>query len=94
MARILSFGYNASWAATGSAPITGIADFAKDLLYSMKFAKSENLDELELGQVITRLLPLLVPNGSSHLASIETHYLYCALHGRASRQTGIHHGPK
>ncbi|KAJ5657796.1 uncharacterized protein N7484_001445 [Penicillium longicatenatum] len=50
MARILSFGYNASWAATGSAPITGIADFAKDLLYSMKFAKNDNLDELELGQ--------------------------------------------
>ncbi|KAJ5774116.1 Cytochrome cd1-nitrite reductase-like C-terminal heme d1 [Penicillium paradoxum] len=52
MARILSFGYNASWATTGVAPITGIADFAKDLLYSMKFAKSENLEELELGQMV------------------------------------------
>ncbi|KGO65030.1 hypothetical protein PEX1_017620 [Penicillium expansum] len=50
MARILSFGYNASWASTGSAPITGITDFAKDLLYSMKFAKGEKLEELELGK--------------------------------------------
>ncbi|KAJ5834799.1 Cytochrome cd1-nitrite reductase-like C-terminal heme d1 [Penicillium robsamsonii] len=49
-ARILSFGYNASWASTGPAPITGITDFAKDLLYSMKFAKGERLEELELGQ--------------------------------------------
>ncbi|CAD6570233.1 MAG: hypothetical protein ASARMPREDX12_005007 [Alectoria sarmentosa] len=49
-ARILSFGYNANFAATGPAPITGIADFAKDLLYSMKFAKDEHLEELELGQ--------------------------------------------
>lgn len=52
-ARILSFGYNANFAATGPAPITGIADFAKDLLYSMKFAKNEHLEELELGQVST-----------------------------------------
>lgn len=50
-ARILSFGYNANFAATGSAPITGIADFAKDLLYSMKYAKCEDLEELELGRV-------------------------------------------
>ncbi|KAJ5928180.1 hypothetical protein N7466_007136 [Penicillium verhagenii] len=39
-----------SWAAAGSAPITGITDFAKDLLYSIKFAKGEDLEELELGQ--------------------------------------------
>lgn len=50
-ARILSFGYNANFAAPGPAPITGIADFARDLLYSMKYAKDENLKELELGQV-------------------------------------------
>ena len=50
-ARILSFGYNANFAAAGPAPITGIADFARDLLYAMKYAKSEDLEELELGQV-------------------------------------------
>ncbi|KAL5045519.1 hypothetical protein BDW71DRAFT_208334 [Aspergillus fruticulosus] len=52
MARILSFGYNASWASAGPAPITSIADFAKDLLFSMKFAKDDNLEELEMGQVM------------------------------------------
>ncbi|KAL9039908.1 MAG: hypothetical protein Q9180_002246 [Flavoplaca navasiana] len=49
-ARILSFGYNANFAAAGPAPITGIADFARDLLYAMKYAKSEDLEELELGK--------------------------------------------
>lgn len=51
MARILSFGYDASWSARGPMPITSIADFAKDLLFAMKFAKNENLEELNLGQV-------------------------------------------
>lgn len=50
-ARILSFGYNANFAAAGPAPITGIADFAKDLLHSMKYAKNEELEELNLGRV-------------------------------------------
>ncbi|OQE46137.1 hypothetical protein PENCOP_c001G06589 [Penicillium coprophilum] len=50
MARILSFGYNANWASTGPTPITGITDFAKDLLFWMKFGKGEGLEELELGQ--------------------------------------------
>lgn len=50
-ARILSFGYNANFAATGSTPITGVIDFAKDLLHCMKFAKDEDLEELEIGQV-------------------------------------------
>lgn len=50
-ARILSFGYNAQFKATGPAPISGIADFAKDLLYSMKFAKDDSLEELGIGEV-------------------------------------------
>jgi hypothetical protein len=94
MARILSFGYNASWATPGPAPITGIADFAKDLLFSMKFAKSENLEELELGQVTSRIPPILFLKRCSHLASLETHYLHCAFHGGPGRQTGIYHWPK
>ncbi|KAL8798072.1 MAG: hypothetical protein Q9182_006983, partial [Xanthomendoza sp. 2 TL-2023] len=49
-ARILSFGYNANFAAAGPAPITDIGDFARDLLYAMKYAKNENLEELKLGQ--------------------------------------------
>ncbi|KAI9369763.1 hypothetical protein BJX61DRAFT_545262 [Aspergillus egyptiacus] len=50
MARILSFGYDASWNSTGPTPIVGIADFARDLLYCMKFGKDDNLEELELGK--------------------------------------------
>ncbi|KAE8453869.1 hypothetical protein EG329_007645 [Mollisiaceae sp. DMI_Dod_QoI] len=62
-ARILSFGYNANFAATGPSPITGIADFAKDLLYSMKFAKDEYLEELEVGEVSSILLPSIINMG-------------------------------
>ena len=50
-ARILSFGYDVNFATTRPTPVTGIADFAKELLYSMKFAKGEYVEELELGQV-------------------------------------------
>ena len=50
-ARLLSFGYNANYATTWSAPISGITDMAKDLLYSMKFGKDEHLKELKLGEV-------------------------------------------
>ena len=56
-ARILSFGYNAQFAAPGPAPITGISDFAKDLLFGMKFAKNERLEELGIGEV--DLLPFV-----------------------------------
>ncbi|KAL8874937.1 MAG: hypothetical protein Q9198_006638 [Flavoplaca austrocitrina] len=57
VARILSFGYNANFAAAGPAPITSIADFARDLLYAMKYAMSEDLEDLELGQVGLSGLP-------------------------------------
>jgi hypothetical protein len=50
-ARLLSFGYDANFKAAGPTPITGIADFATSLLYSMKFAKGQALEELDLGQV-------------------------------------------
>lgn len=50
-ARILTFGYNANFRAIGSATITGILDFAKDLLYAMKLAKDSQVEDLEIGQV-------------------------------------------
>ncbi|KAL3420621.1 nacht and wd domain protein [Phlyctema vagabunda] len=49
-ARILSFGYNAHFAAPGPAPIAGISDFAKDLLFEMKYAKNKRLEDLEIGK--------------------------------------------
>ncbi|KAG9236956.1 hypothetical protein BJ875DRAFT_455082 [Amylocarpus encephaloides] len=49
-ARILSFGYNAQYNAPGPAPISGISDFAKDLLFAMKYAKNDRLEELAIGE--------------------------------------------
>jgi hypothetical protein len=84
-ARILSFGYNANFAATGAAPITGIVDFAKDLLYAMKFAKDGELNELELGTVNTiyRMVQTMC------LRTVTAaHHLHCTFHGRLSCQAG------
>jgi hypothetical protein len=51
LARIISFGYNAHFAAAGPAPISDISDFAKDLLYGMKFSKTEDAEDLDIGKV-------------------------------------------
>ncbi|KAH7077306.1 hypothetical protein FB567DRAFT_147720 [Paraphoma chrysanthemicola] len=52
-ARILSFGYDADWKSTGSKTVLNITDFAKELLFAMKFTKDENrnLEDLGLGDV-------------------------------------------
>ena len=50
-ARILSFGYNAHFAAPGRENMLNIGDFAKDLLFGMKFALSESAEELHIGKV-------------------------------------------
>ncbi|KAI4224789.1 MAG: hypothetical protein L6R40_008417 [Gallowayella cf. fulva] len=51
LARILSFGYNAHFASSGRENILNIADFAKDLLFGMKYGLSEKSQELEIGKV-------------------------------------------
>ena len=55
-ARILTFGYNANFATVGAAPITSIGDFAKDLLYAMKFGMNGQVEELEIGQVRRKVM--------------------------------------
>lgn len=50
-ARILSFGYNANFSTVGQHNIFNIADFAKDLLFGMKFGVGEDGKELEVGKV-------------------------------------------
>lgn len=52
-ARISSFGYDSNFSAAGSSPISNVTDFAKSLLYSLKFAKDENLEEANIGEVGT-----------------------------------------
>ncbi|KAL8712658.1 MAG: hypothetical protein Q9220_003190 [cf. Caloplaca sp. 1 TL-2023] len=55
-ARILSFGYNAHFASSGRDNILNIADFAKNLLFGMKFGLDEKSQELEVGKVMLKLL--------------------------------------
>ena len=50
-ARILSFGYNASFRVGGPKSIANISDFAKELLYEMGFAKDKNGEDLGIGKV-------------------------------------------
>jgi len=51
-ARILTFGYNANWRSKGPKSILNITDFAKELLFAMKFSKNEakNLEDLGIGE--------------------------------------------
>ncbi|CAN9375787.1 unnamed protein product [Alternaria alternata] len=48
-ARILSFGYDADWKSTSSRTVLNITDFAKELLFAMRFTKDENRDLEDLG---------------------------------------------
>lgn len=48
-ARILSFGYNAYFASQGPNSIAGITDFAKQLLFDMKFGKDGLGGDLDVG---------------------------------------------
>ncbi|KFZ05991.1 hypothetical protein V501_07831 [Pseudogymnoascus sp. VKM F-4519 (FW-2642)] len=48
-ARILSFGYNAYFASQGPNSIAGISDFAKQLLFDMKFGKDSLGEDLNVG---------------------------------------------
>jgi hypothetical protein len=57
-ARVLSFGYNASFRAGSPRNISNIADFAKDLLFWMKFGKDDNTEDLEIGRVGIKCLLL------------------------------------
>ncbi|KAI0805629.1 hypothetical protein GGR55DRAFT_267873 [Xylaria sp. FL0064] len=49
LSRILTFGYDASFQRPTSVA-TSVLDFAKDLLYDLKYAKDSNLDDLEMAK--------------------------------------------
>ncbi|KAL7905856.1 WD40 repeat-containing protein [Trichoderma velutinum] len=46
-ARIITFGYNAKW--RGEAGISNISDFAKELLYEIRFAKDSSEKDIAIG---------------------------------------------
>ena len=50
-ARVLTFGYNAHFWSSGPGSISRISDFAKDLLYGMRFSQGENSKNLGIGEV-------------------------------------------
>jgi len=50
LARIMTFGYNSAFQKAGNAT-TSVLDFAKDLLFDLKYAKDENMEELDVGKV-------------------------------------------
>ncbi|KAK6449966.1 hypothetical protein FP744_10006216 [Trichoderma asperellum] len=47
-ARILTFGYDANW--RGGAGISNITDFAKELLYEMRFSKDASGEDISIGK--------------------------------------------
>lgn len=46
----MTFGYNATLKKAGVAKLS-VLDFAKDLLFDMKYAKDQNKEELNMGSV-------------------------------------------
>ncbi|KAK8020036.1 hypothetical protein PG990_005174 [Apiospora arundinis] len=50
LARILTFGYNAGFHKSGNVS-TSVFDFAKELLFDLKYGKDAQLDDLEMGKV-------------------------------------------
>ena len=50
-ARILSFGYNAHFLSVGPKNVSSISDFAKSLLFEMKYGKDEAVQDLQIGKV-------------------------------------------
>lgn len=54
LARILTFGYNATLKKGGHSGHS-VLDFAKDLLFDLKYATDERKEDLQMGSVSTRL---------------------------------------
>lgn len=50
LARILTFGYNANFLKSGNLS-TSVLDFAKALLFDLKYAKDEEKNDLKMGNV-------------------------------------------
>lgn len=50
LARILSFGYNANFRKSANAS-TVVLDFAKELLFDLKYANDEQKEDLNIGAV-------------------------------------------
>ena len=54
--RIMTFGYNGTFLRSSPKSSATILDFAKDLLYDLKYAKDEDTEDLEIGSVQSSIL--------------------------------------
>jgi hypothetical protein len=84
LTRILTFGYNANFRAAGNVS-TSVLDFAKDLLFDLKYAKDEQKEDLNIGNVRKTWTPgselkLILTKGASGLCGTQ--------YGRAHNQGG------
>ena len=52
-ARIMTFGYNGSFLRANTRNSATVLDFAKDLLYDLKYAEDEDRQDLHIGNVIS-----------------------------------------
>ena len=52
--RIMTFGYNATILGGGTRTSVSVLDFAKDLLFELKYAKDKQREDLNIGAVRNR----------------------------------------
>lgn len=99
-ARILTFGYNANFKSGSGKAKLSILDFAKDLLYDLKYAQDDSTPELEdlcIGEAscspsrrehcdFVSLFTVVL--GGSDMTT-ETYNICCPFHGWATGQRGM-----
>ncbi|KAI7777971.1 hypothetical protein LA080_002883 [Diaporthe eres] len=100
-ARILSFGYNAHFAAPGK-NILNISDFARELLFGMKFGTDEHSKPLDIGgafilgqndahykdivQSVSGIIFLGTPHRGSNLAQVLNRVLQASVFNHSAKE--------
>lgn len=93
-ARILTFGYNSSFRPGSGRNKMSVLDFAKDLLYDLKYSQDESvpgLEDLRMGEVRHR--PGFSRRASRKTANVShgtaTHHIHRPFHGRVDCERGV-----
>jgi len=84
LARILSFGYHANFRKAGNIS-TAVLDFAKELLYDLKYARGEQQEDLNMGNVSKTRVSSLDMNLTTLRGASS---FCCPQYGRTHRQGG------